>query len=627
MKKLSVLVILVLLLQAVLVTPALATGGQYIDLAIIKVDNPDPVTAGNNLTYAIHIANHGSSTASDVYVFDMYPTNSLAVQSTTPSQGTVGQTLPGWVMDTLEQELGITSTPPGFSYLTWQAGDLAAGASADLEIVATVNPDLPLPDGSPIINRALVMSNFDELFWFNNYAITFTWVSPAALPDIEVDPTGIDFGEVQVGSSSAPLPVTVTNTGNADLEIGAVTFTNSAFSIYDGDVTGMTLLPGASQIMNLVFTPSSAGAETGTMQISSNDSDENPTTVSLSGNGIYIITPTPTTTTTPNEVPTQTQGDLESTTSETFTFTVDFLGEITTEPASSDGRPINDVDAYSPDGAHLLEIGAGTRAADSGNNSITTITIREATAPQLPENTALVGSALEFQPNGTSFDHPLTLTLGYNVEDLPENVLSVGTAFYEPGSGWKYLESTSSNSVAEAGKLTSTVSHFTVFAVLAQVPSETHITNQPDAPVPVPDMFLPASFVLSNLSIATSESKTWQGFTYVTRTGEDAHITVDVTNNGEQGGTYQAVLMLNGEPVDSTQFDIGAGETKSISFDVNGNEPGAYTVQIGDQYGEFTSNIQVNWWLIAGSGLFVVVLLGGLLYFVFIRDRNVIKLT
>ena len=311
MKKLSVLVILVLLLQAVLVTPALATGGQYIDLAIIKVDNPDPVTAGNNLTYAIHIANHGSSTASDVYVFDMYPTNSLAVQSTTPSQGTVGQTLPGWVMDTLEQELGITSTPPGFSYLTWQAGDLAAGASADLEIVATVNPDLPLPDGSPIINRALVMSNFDELFWFNNYAITFTWVSPAALPDIEVDPTGIDFGEVQVGSSSAPLPVTVTNTGNADLEIGAVTFTNSAFSIYDGDVTGMTLLPGASQIMNLVFTPSSAGAETGTMQISSNDSDENPTTVSLSGNGIYIITPTPTTTTTPNEVPTQIQGDLD----------------------------------------------------------------------------------------------------------------------------------------------------------------------------------------------------------------------------------------------------------------------------------------------------------------------------
>jgi uncharacterized repeat protein (TIGR01451 family) len=854
MKKLSVLLILALLLQAIFVTPTLAGGGKCIDLAIIKVDNPNPIVAGNDLTYTIHIANYGTSTASDVYVFDMYPTNSLAVQLITPSQGTVGQSLPGWVMDTLEQEMGITSTPPGFSYLTWEAGDLAAGESADLEIIATVNPNLPLPGGSPIINRALVMSNFDELFWYNNYAITFTWVSPV-LPDINVDPLDIDFGPVQLGLSSAPLPVTVTNTGNADLEIGAVTFTNSLFSISSGDVSGITLLPGASQIMNLVFTPSSLGVETGTMQISSNDPDEpvvevnltgtgiepteadleitkiadpdpvttnanltytltvtnygpdeatgitvtdtlpagtayqstspsegtaehnagvvtwtidllpadtsatltievtapseagiitnqasvsgneidtntendnvaldttvegevvngpdiqvepplinfgtiqlgfttlprtitvtnqgnedlvlgditvdnsqytisgsiagqtlipgasasfnvalkpafldiqpgtlsifsndpdeNPATVSLLGYGMYIIPPqtpsglTPTTTQTPDGT-----GDGSS-----KFFTVDFLGEITTEPASSDGRPLNDVEAYSPDNVHLLEINAGTRAADSGNNSVTTITIRETIAPQLPENTALVGSALEFQPSGTSFNDPTTLTLGYNVGDLPESVISIGTAYYDPGSGWKYLESTSSNVVAEVGKLTSTVNHFTVFAILAQVPSESHITNQPDTPVP--DVSLSASFILSNLSIATSESKTWQGFTYITRTGEDAHITVDVTNNGEKSGTYLAVLMLNGNSIDSVQFDIGAGETKSISFDVKGNEPGEYTVQIGDQYGEFTSSIWVNWWLIAGSGLFVVLLISGLVYFIFIRNRNTIKL-
>jgi len=219
-------------------------------------------------------------------------------------------------------------------------------------------------------------------------------------------------------------------------------------------------------------------------------------------------------------------------------------------------------------------------------------------------------------PTGTSFDHGIRLTLGYDVGNLPEDIISIGTAYYEPGFGWRYLE-TQSSVVAQVGELTSTLNHFTVFAILAQVPEETHINSLPVTPTP--DIALSASFILSNLSIVTSESKTWYGFTFVARYGEDATVTVDITNTGGEGGDYQATLLLNGSPVETVQFSIGTGETKHIFFDVNGNEPGDYTVQIGDLTAEFSSWVWINWWLISGMVL-VVILLGWGVFFI-IRSR------
>ncbi|MGD9118654.1 MAG: choice-of-anchor D domain-containing protein [Dehalococcoidia bacterium] len=734
MKKLSVILILALLVQIFAVTTPSAAAEPNIDLAITKIGNPDPVIAGNDITYTIQIVNNGADTASDVYVFDMYPTDSLAVQSTDPSQGTVGLSLPQWVLDTIEQELGITTLPPGYSYLTWQAGNLAPGATANLTIVATVNPD---SGECTIINRALAMTDVDDSYWDDNYTESQTSVEPAppevdlaiskvadsnpvtaggmltytvtvsnngpdeatgitvtdtlpagtayqssaasdgsaghaggvvtwtipslssgasatltivvtapseagiitnnasvtgneadtnpgnnsvslnttvevqTEPDILVSPSVVTFGTVSVGYTTSPVQITVTNTGNADLVLGTVTSSNGQFSISGPGISGQTLAPGASAGFNIVFTPASDGLMTGSLSITSNDPDENPATVLLYGFGSSTLSPE---TETPTTVPTTTPNGAEPV--PTRFFTVDFLGVITTEPASEDGRPLNDVTAFSPGGVHLLEIGAGTRASDSAGNSVTTITIRETQSPELPLNTALVGTALEFMPTGTSFDGEITLRLGYNVEDLPDEVISVGMAYYESGFGWKYLN-LKNDIVAEVGELEAALSHFTVFAILAQVPAETLTTGQLETPTP--DVTLPASFILNNLSIETSESKTWHGFTFIARYGENAEVTIDITNTGGESGEYQAILFLNGEPVQSVPFDIGDGETKQIAFNVDGNEPGDYTVRIGNLSGEFSSWVWINWWLI--SGMIVVVILLGVGAFFLIRRR------
>ena len=149
------------------------------DLSISKLDNPDPVFAGHDLTYTITVTNNGPNDASDVYAFDRYPTNALSIQSTTLSQGTITPLLPQWVIDILEQELGIPTLPPGYSYLTWSVGNLASGASAELTIIATVNPDIQLPQETPINNRAYVASSSDEPNWYNNMSETFTNVEAA----------------------------------------------------------------------------------------------------------------------------------------------------------------------------------------------------------------------------------------------------------------------------------------------------------------------------------------------------------------------------------------------------------------------------------------------------------------
>src|SRR4030095_8417057 len=51
------------------------------NLKVTKTDSPDPVTAGNNLTYTINFANNGPSDAQTVTVTDAVPANATFVSA------------------------------------------------------------------------------------------------------------------------------------------------------------------------------------------------------------------------------------------------------------------------------------------------------------------------------------------------------------------------------------------------------------------------------------------------------------------------------------------------------------------------------------------------------------------
>lgn len=99
------------------------------------------------------------------------------------------------------------------------------------------------------------------------------------------DDLQVPFGNVTEGET-ANATVTVTNDGNQDLVIGAITSPAVPFSIDATSCSGQTLAPGASCDCTVSFDPTATGGFSGSFDIPSNDPDENPVTVQVSGTGV-----------------------------------------------------------------------------------------------------------------------------------------------------------------------------------------------------------------------------------------------------------------------------------------------------------------------------------------------------
>jgi len=94
-------------------------------------------------------------------------------------------------------------------------------------------------------------------------------------PEIDVSPLALDFGDVQVGNS-ASLSTTISNVGTADLQVTDISLasgSSSDFSISAAPGTPATIGPGGNATVEITYTPSGTGSDTGTLQIASNDAD------------------------------------------------------------------------------------------------------------------------------------------------------------------------------------------------------------------------------------------------------------------------------------------------------------------------------------------------------------------
>ncbi|MFQ5603843.1 MAG: choice-of-anchor D domain-containing protein [bacterium] len=104
------------------------------------------------------------------------------------------------------------------------------------------------------------------------------------LPQIAVEPSSFNYGEVVIDSSAAQAFV-VFNTGTAELSVTGITLSGEnrdAFKIEDGS-SPFSLLPGDSQQVAVSFMPKTEGLKSAVLRIESNDADDNPIEVPLSG--------------------------------------------------------------------------------------------------------------------------------------------------------------------------------------------------------------------------------------------------------------------------------------------------------------------------------------------------------
>lgn len=121
-------------------------------------------------------------------------------------------------------------------------------------------------------------------------------------PDITLtSASSHNFGDVEIGQTSANHTVSVRNDGSATLTISSVSLGGSnpaQFAITGGTVPGnaITLAPGASTSWTVACQPTTKGNKSAAFQIGSDDPDEGTVSVSLSCRGTeaaLTATPTP----------------------------------------------------------------------------------------------------------------------------------------------------------------------------------------------------------------------------------------------------------------------------------------------------------------------------------------------
>ena len=212
--------------------------GLGADLSVTKVADRDPVAAGTELTYTVTVANAGPNTAVGVELLDELPAEVTLVSA--------------------DSRCG----PPVDGDLTCDLGDLAAGASTDVEIAVAVPADLVYLAGDPvtITNRATVSSTTNDLDATNDTTTLDTTV--VAVADLEVDrvevagvPTEALIGEdIPVTVASLVRNLGPSSPMDADLATTATPSAGASATAASLDTPVTALTVGTDQLVEQAFT-------------------------------------------------------------------------------------------------------------------------------------------------------------------------------------------------------------------------------------------------------------------------------------------------------------------------------------------------------------------------------------
>jgi hypothetical protein len=100
---------------------------------------------------------------------------------------------------------------------------------------------------------------------------------------LQLSSSALNFGNETIGGSST-LGVNLVNAGNSSVTVSQASASGSGFSVLSG-VSGATIAPGHTAILQIEFAPKTAGSFAGTVTVTSNSSNS-PLSLRLSGSGV-----------------------------------------------------------------------------------------------------------------------------------------------------------------------------------------------------------------------------------------------------------------------------------------------------------------------------------------------------
>jgi hypothetical protein len=164
----------------------------------------------------------------------------------------------------------ITTATP-FSQTNTCPPTLAAAATCQITVTWT-----PTQPGSS--------SGTLQVFYTGSGSPQFISLTGSAQTIVQFYPTSVQFGTQVVNTTSSPMTVFVENDGINTVNLGPVTLQGADYSI-TYNACGTTLQRNTGCIIEVVFTPSATGLQTGTLKVTASDSGM-PHTATLQGTGI-----------------------------------------------------------------------------------------------------------------------------------------------------------------------------------------------------------------------------------------------------------------------------------------------------------------------------------------------------
>ncbi|HXN24989.1 MAG TPA: choice-of-anchor D domain-containing protein, partial [Candidatus Dormibacteraeota bacterium] len=171
----------------------------------------------------------------------------------------------------------ITSSTPQFLVVSSPAFPLtiAPGQSANLGVAFAPTVAGPVSATLAISSNAATSPS----------AVSLSGTGVTSGPQLRVTPSSLNFGNLNLGTTSSAQTVTFKNTGTVNVTISAIAASLSQFTLATLPAFPLTLAAGESAAVNVTFAPAAAGTLSGTLTILSN-APSSPDSVSLSGTGV-----------------------------------------------------------------------------------------------------------------------------------------------------------------------------------------------------------------------------------------------------------------------------------------------------------------------------------------------------
>lgn len=240
----------------------LTVQGQ-INLVVTGTATPNPVLAGNDVTYTINVANQGLGDAHDVMLTDQLPAG-VSIVSVTPSQGYV---MPEMNEGTLGVDLGTLAAGASATVnLVVQTGAGSSGTIVDEAQVTSQESD-PNTDAESTLIPVVVETNADV-----SVALAESPSPALAGGELTYTMTVANHGPDGAPDVVATMPIAPgLSFVSATSDIGNVTLSNGQVVADLGDMPA-----GGRAAVTIILRASAAGTVTETATVSSETIDPNP---------------------------------------------------------------------------------------------------------------------------------------------------------------------------------------------------------------------------------------------------------------------------------------------------------------------------------------------------------------